>query len=376
MKHLKFLLKITTMLALAFFVGAFATTALGAPQLAVVGGLSAVALAFIPKGQALTGQLNAIVITDIVTEFGAYYRPGGQGMKNLIKKLLQQSVTEAYFPRRITEATVMEAALVSFQRTLQRFQKQWTPVGGATFIPTKIPLHGLKIDDQFYPDEIEESWLGFLADNDLDRKEWPIVRYMVEGSLDRAQEDLELYEIYKGVLGVLTPGTANAAGTSLQGIKATINAHITAGDTTPVVVGAAPSTALLYVNYIEQIINSTPRLLRNNLDFVFVEEDKADLFRDGMIAKYNQAYLAIDDNKLTKMRHNNIQVVGLPSMAGSSKVWATPKFNRQGGIKKPKNESIMRIENVDRLVKIYTDYRKGFGMWDPSLIVTNDVETT
>src|SRR5690606_17915047 len=215
--------------------------------------------------------LNATVITDIIAEFNAYYRPGGQGMKNLITKLLQRSVTEAYFPRRITEATIMDNALVSFQRALQRFQKQWTPTGGATFVPTSIQLTALKIDEEFYPDEIEESWLGFLADNNLDRKTWPLVRFMVEGALDKAQEDLELAEIYHGVLGTLTPGTANAAGTSLNGIKTTINAHITAAKTVPVVVGAAPSTALAYVNYIEEIINSTPRLLRNNLDFVFVE---------------------------------------------------------------------------------------------------------
>src|SRR5690606_36150143 len=207
--------------------------------------------------------LNAIVITDIIAEFNAYYRPGGQGMKNLITKLLQRSVTEAYFPRRITEATIMDNALVSFQRALQRFQKQWTPTGGATFVPTSIPLTALKIDEEFYPDEIEESWLGFLADNNLDRKTWPLVRFMVEGALDKAQEDLELLEIYKGVVGTITPGTATAAGESLNGIRKTINDAITAGSTTSTALGALPTDPAAFVEYVEALVKSAPRLLIN-----------------------------------------------------------------------------------------------------------------
>lgn len=375
MKHLHFTLKTVCILMLTFFFGDFVASAAGFEAMGTAVGLSAVALAFVPKGLA-KGQLNAIVITDIIAEFGAYYRPGGQGMKNLIKKFLEKSVTEAYFPRRITEATIMEAALVSFQRVLQRFQKQWSPTGGATFTPTKIPLFGLKIDEEFYPDEIEESWLGFLADNSLDRKEWPIVRFMVEGALDKAQEDLELFEIYKGVLGTITPGTATPAGASMNGIRTQINGFITSGDIVPVTMGAIPTVAKDYVTYVEDLVNSASRQLRNKLDFVFMNEDLADLFRDGMTEKYNVNYLAIEDAQLTKMRHNNIKVVGLPSMAGDDKVWATPQFNRQGGIKKPNNERIMRIENVDRLVKIYTDYYKGFGFWNPEWVVTNDLELT
>src|SRR5690554_5892607 len=103
MKHLKFLSKASILLALAFFVGAFLAVAGEVPQYAVLAGSATVALAFIPKGELSKSQLNAIVITDIIAEFNAYYRPGGQGMKNLITKLLQRSVTEAYFPRRITE---------------------------------------------------------------------------------------------------------------------------------------------------------------------------------------------------------------------------------------------------------------------------------
>lgn len=359
------------MLILAFSLGVFAANAAGYEQFAVATGVTAVALAFVPKGMGRM-QLNAIVITDIITEFGNYYRPGGQGLKDLMKKLMQKSVTESYFPRRITEATVLEKALVEFARALQRFQKQWTPIGGATLTPAKIPLFKLKIDEEFYPDEIEESWLGFLADNNLDRKQWPIVRYMVEGALDKAQEDLELLEIYKGVVGTITPGTATAAGESLNGIRKTINDAITAGGVTPVALGAIPTDPADFVTYVEDLVKSAPRLLINQLDHVFMDQDRAELFRDGMTAKYNVNYLAVEDAKLTKMRHNNITVVGLPSMDGSDKIWATPKFNRQMGIKKPANEGIMRIENVDRLVKIYTDYYKGYGFWIDEYIVTND----
>src|SRR3546814_6502021 len=94
----------------------------------------------------LSGQLNTITITDVITEWGAVYRAGGEGVKDLLTKLKQRSVTAKYFPTRITEKTVLEKALAEFTRVLQRFQKGWTPIGGTTFTPEKIPLYKLKID--------------------------------------------------------------------------------------------------------------------------------------------------------------------------------------------------------------------------------------
>lgn len=371
---LKLSLKTFALLATSFFFGAFAAGVLGFPESAVTGGAILVAASFIPYGN-LKASFYTIIAADIVTEWGAYYRAEGQGMKDLMLKLVQRSVTAAYFPTRITEKTILEKASAEFTRVLQRFQKTWTPVGGVTFEPLKIPLYKLKIDLQETPDDVEETWAGFLGDHSLSRKEWPFTRWYLTNALIQADKDLENYEIYNGVPGTITPGTATAAGASLKGIKKQINEFVAAGKTAPVVLGAVPTTdALAFVTYVENLFKGSSRLLRNELDYGFMSEDLHDLFRDGMRLKYNVQYPSVDETKITKLRNDNIKIVGLPSMAGSTKIWSTPEWNRQAGFKKPMNERIFEVENVDRTVKAYTDYYRGFGFWIPQYVVTNDVE--
>jgi hypothetical protein len=377
MKHLKFALFVVCALAVSFILGCVLAQAFGIPEYAASVGCAFTLLNFIPKGLEYRYTLNFIDAADIVTEWKALYRQQGQGIKDIMLKLKQKSVTEAYFPRRNTDQTIMEKAVAEFARVLQRFQKAYTPIGGVSFEPLKIALYKLKIDLAEYPDELEESWLGFLADNDLDRKQWPFVKWFLTNALIQQEEDLELLEIYKGVPGTITPGTPTAAGTSLLGIKKQINDFNTAGRLDLKVLGAVPTTdAVLFVEYVEEMVKMIPRLLRNELDYIFMNEDLRDLFRDGMREKYNTQYPQVDEKLITKLRNDNIQIAGLPSMTGSTKLWTTPVWNRQSGLKKSGNPETFKVENVDRQVKAYTDYFKGFGFWVPEYLVSNDVELT
>lgn len=361
-------------LALSFCLGAFVAIAADAPQYAITSGLVMTALCFIPKGEKFKASIFTITATDVVTEWGALYRPQGQSVKDIMLKLMQKSVTAAYFPTRITTATILEKATAEFSRVLQRFQKEFTPIGGVTFKPIKIPLYKLKIDLQETPDDLEESWLGFLADNNLDRRKWPFITWYLTNALLQSDKDLEMNEIYSGVPGAIVSGTATAAGASLKGIKKQINEFDTAGKLLKITMGAVPTDPEEYVEYVEEMIKQVPRLLRNELDFVFVQEDGHDLFREGMRLKYNAIYQQVDETKITRLRNDNIKVVGLPSMAGSDKIWTTPQWNRQAGFKKPENNQVFEVEKVDRKVKAYTDYYKGFGFWIPEYLVSNDVE--
>lgn len=371
-------LKTICLVAIAFLFGSFVAHASGAPDYSALAGTLTACLTLIPNKIGV-GQLNTIAAGDIVTEWGALYRAEGQNVKDILLKLTQRSVTAGYFPTRITEKTILEKATAEFSRVLQRFQKDFTPVGGTTFKPVKIPLYKLKIDLKETPDDLEESWLGFLADSNLKRKDWPFIKWYLTNALIQAEKDLEMEEIYKGVPGVVTPGTATAAGASLKGIKKQINEANTAGKLLKISMGAIPDTSTdagkkEFVEYVEDMFKQTPRLLRNELDFGFMNEDRHDDFRDGMRLKYNVNYESVAETKITKLRNDNIQIVGLPSMVGSDKIWSTPVWNRQGGFKKPGNEKIFEVENVDRTVKAYTDYYKGYGFWILEYLMSNDVE--
>lgn len=376
MKLLNLTLKTIVLVAMAFLFGAGGAIAAGVPDLALPAGALFTAFTLIPKGPSLKGALFTITAADVVTEWGALYRPQGQGVKDIMLKLRQKSVTAGYFPQRITDATIMEKVSAAFARVLQRFQKTYTPIGGTTFEPVKIPLYKLKIDVLETPDDLEETWLGFLADSSLKRQDWPFIKWYLSMLADQADSDLERYEIWSGVPGSITQGTATAAGASLKGIKKQINEANDAGKLNLINMGAVPADAEDFVDYIEDMWAQTDRLLRNEIDFIFMEEDKKDLFRDGMRAKYNTMYNQVGDNDITKLRNNNVQIIGLPAMVGSDKIWYSPSWNRQAGFKKPGNVNVFQVENVDRNVKAYTDYYKGFGFWLPEYLTSNDVELT
>jgi len=313
-------------------------------------------------------------ISEIIAEHGAVYKAGSASMTDLRTKYVQKSESQAFFPTFPTDSTILDGGRAEFSNVIQRFQTAWTPKGGVTITPEKVQLYEIKIDFQELPDKIEASWLGFLADKELDRTKWPIVKWLCEGLLEKSDEDMELYEIYGGVPAVITPGTATPAGGSMMGIKKLINTAITAGKCVPISMGAVPTGEVAFVDYVEDFVDQIPEILRSQIDYIFMSKTLQQRFQRGMRTKYNVNYAQVTD--LLLVQDTKIQVAGLASHTGSNKIWATPRNNRIRPIKKPKNPKIFKIENVDRLVKCYTDWWEAVGFWCYAYLFTNDVELT
>lgn len=323
-----------------------------------------------------------INIEDIKTEFGLFYKDGGQGLKDVARRLQQRSVSEqALGDLRITTETKLHKASSEMTRVMQAFQKGWTPISTISFDVESIDLHSWKIDAEVYPDEIEESWLGFLASSDLDRKTWPFVKYWIDSVLKQYEYDYEMHEVFHGVRGVITPKTATEAGKSINGFNKVINDLITAGKTAPIMDVAVPTDPVEFVTYMEKMTNEIPAIYRGMLEPWRMSEELGERFVDGMDKKYNGTYAR--ENDLFKIRNrpatiatykneNGVVIPGLPSHHGSEKIWTTIRGNSVVGKKKQGNSGILRLENIDRLVKAYTDGYTGVGFWVGGYVFTND----
>lgn len=366
-------LKTILLLSIAFVFGFTASTAYGAPDVAPAVGLVFTAFCFIPN-QLTAGSFASITATDIVSEWGQVIRSNRAAATDLMMELRVKSETESIFTRRITDLTVLEKANVQFARVLQRFQTGFTPIGGVTFKPNKINLYRLKIDAQETPDILVETWLTFLTDNKLNRKEWPFAKWYAAELLKKSVEDFERFEVFGGVPGTITPGVATAQGTQILGIRKQLNDGHAAGKTRTLTMGAVPTDPLLFVKYIEdmsKLAMSANEVLFQEIDAFNMSKQLVRRFKEGMRAKYNMAYNQTD---LVTIIDTNVAIRGLNSHVGSNKIWATPAWNRECGIKGPENENVMAIENVDRQVKFYTDFFKGIGFWQPEYIYQNDVD--
>lgn len=324
-----------------------------------------------------------ITVADVITEYGKYYLNSGQNLQVLFKRFYRPSITASYFASRPTENTIWQLAQAELDRVLQPFQKQFTPIGTLTFKPNPIPLFRIKIDKQEYPDDIAESWLGFLEGEGVDRTQWPFVRWFIEQHiLPKAAEDHEMNEVFKGVYAAPTAGTAGAISTSMNGIKKVQDALVTAGRITPITTGdpddadgagagTTPMTDAEWCTAVENFISSIDTKYRRLVDYIFMSEDLELRFRRGKRAKYNTYFLQ-EANLETVADFPNAKVVGLPSHNGSKRIWTSLPNVRVRPLKKAQLQSFLKVEGVDRLVKLYTDWYEGLGYTIPEMVFINE----
>lgn len=324
-----------------------------------------------------------MTITDIVAEFGAYYINQGQNASRLVQLLYRKSVTDSLFRSIVTDDTVYRASQTRLGRILQSFQKGWTPLGAMTATPIAIPQFKMKADVEETPDDLEATWLGFLADGSLDRKVWPFVRWLMETHLlPQIQEDYELYEVFNGVHAAPVNGVPGAAGTAMDGIKKIINTQVTAGRIVPISLGAIPDDPAAFVDYVEAFTDRINVRYRGVPMNVAMNETLSLRYARGKRAKYGKDFMSVSapvtpdgdqplltGNKIEETRH---QVVGLPSMGNSLKIWCTPYDNTVRLAKKSQNVQQFQIESVTRLVRLFTDFWKGLGFLIPEAVFTND----
>src|SRR5664279_2361585 len=123
----------------------------------------------------------SITTSAIIAEYGAYYQDAGQNKKRILTKLSQgrQIVDECCTPIK-TDDTIFRLANATFRSLVQPFQKTFTQKGGAEIVPNEIRVYRFKMDDEFMPDELYATWLGFLTAKQVDRKEWPFVKWLIE----------------------------------------------------------------------------------------------------------------------------------------------------------------------------------------------------
>ncbi len=317
--------------------------------------------------------MSAINITALLAQYGEFYKKGSQSTRDLYRKLYKDAEFDSLFTMLPTEDTVIRNVQVTSNPVLQAFQKQFTPAGGMGFLPQPIDLFQIKADDDVYPDEIEKSYLGFLANSNLDREQWPLVRYWIEEVLFKQFiEDID-NEAFKAVFVAPTAGTAGTPAQSMNGFKKVIQNLVAGGHTTPIATGALNATPATFVGQIEAFVEGIPAHIRSRFSMTIAMSDVlANRFRKGMREKYNMNYPQTELNKLIDFP--NITVKGFNAMAGSNKIFtsASPLIL---GMKRP--TELVQIGKKDlRLIQASTDHWRGYGVADPRYFYTNDLENT
>lgn len=303
----------------------------------------------------------SVTVTDLKTEYGAYYENNPANMARLYSAIRQKSVTVEHATPKITKDTIYKGSKTSLGNIVQPFQKGFTPNVDLVFTPATINLFKMKIDLAMYPDDIVESWAGFLASiEETERKNWPLIRFAIEEEIvPQIIEDLEVNAYWNGVFATPTPGTPGATNTSMDGLKKILDDGITATEVNVVSLtgGITSSNAL---DQIELFSDSIPDKFEGvPMIMAMSPANRKKYFRDKRNTQGGNTNYG-DKTKLVIDDAEHIEVVGLPSMAGSNYIWCTPKKNYLH-IKREKSITKPRVEEAKRECSFMTDFTEGLG---------------
>jgi hypothetical protein len=305
----------------------------------------------------------SIVTTDIVTAFGAHYLNEGQNLDSLKEAIRQPSVTPSFAIPIIIEGDVYRSSNAALGEIVQGFQKAFTSKGDLTFTPNEIPLRNAKVDLSLYPDDVKGKWLGFLASLTIqERAQWPLVKYLLERHVvPQIPHDMETKAYWGGSYVAPTPGTAGTAAGTMDGLKKLIDAGLTATTINAIALTALPTPTSIF----DAIEEFTDDMLADNEALegakirVFMEPKfLRNYFRDKRNTHGNDVNYVAGVNTVDFTP--NIELVALPSMAGSGYIFATPVENfvhlrRVNGMQDPK------VEEARREVALMLDWYEGIG---------------
>ena len=351
-------LKIFLSLCIVLLIGAAAGFVLGVSPMITMP-IVFVASLLVPNQKGILAFAATINLADLKSEFGTYI---GTNEQDILKLLTQPTETIKYMTSKFTRDLKWRAAKAYIDSIVQGFQKAWTPKGTAVFTPIEIEQRRHKFDVEFYPDEVFESWLGFLADESKSRAEWPISRYIIEQLIiPKVDEDRELKIIGIGEYASISEGVAQATGLSADGFV-TILQNLKDGGTSNVNFINTDLETFTDTNIFEMIENFAKqvsylyrnrqmRLFLNTYWYMAYHLRRRDLH--GLDTNYNGMKDVVEGT--------NLILTPLPSMGQKNLIFATPKDNFIRVLNLNEGASNIFFETIDRKLKVWGDWHEAPG---------------
>lgn len=311
----------------------------------------------------------SITTTSIVQEYGAYYIDAGQNKKRILTMLSQgREITDFATPIK-TDDTIFRLANATFRTLVQPFQKTFTQKGGVEIVPNEIRQYRFKIDDEFMPDELYATWLGFLTQKSVDRKDWPFVKWLIEVYYARQiDQDMELNEYYKGIYAAPVAGTAGTDGTGMNGLQKQIQAGVDALKINSVNLGALDKTTIF--DQVESFTDSIAEVYQGIKMNVFMSRY---WYKKYMQDKRAQGfYQRTSDKDIDgKIDFTPLDVKPLACMVGTDDIFCTPVENFIHISPATLTKNQFKLEEAKRSVAVMADWSEGLGFGINEAVWTN-----
>lgn len=306
-------------------------------------------------------------ITQIVNEFGARYTENGPGQAEIIKKIRAGNTTTKYFQGIMTDKSHVRSLHENMDVRVQSYQKDFTPAGSAEIQGKEQKIYPLKIDETLDPDELFESYLGYMAERKVDPKDMPFVKYVVDIYMEDAVHKLEQLAYYHGNYVAPTAGTPGVTAACMDGIGTQIGDAITAGSITPITTSAITDEDSVEGALKQFILGMGANTTA--VDYIFMSAHNAQLLSFKLDRRSDGSGKELNPLAPFEVPYGNKVIVGLTSMGTSDRIWATPRYNRKHYYNASKR---MMMQPDKRLVHLLIDWNEALVLDNPRQVFVND----
>ncbi len=311
-------------------------------------------------------------ISEIKAAYGAYYEASGQNKNRILGMLTQGLVTPGICTPMKTDDTIFRLAQLTIGSLVQSFQKGWTPKNSEAFTPNELRLFHMKVDAEIWPDDVEATWLGFLASDAVDRKDWPLIKFLIEhpeqGYIAKINQDMELLEYGKGVYQAPENGVAGVTGKSMDGLITLIQRGVNNDTMNSVNIGTLNTSTIF--DQVETFVDGISEIYQNtSMDVCMSPKWVRAYFRDKRAAGFYDRSSAKEIDESIDFCPQRVKA--LPSLSGTDTIFATPKPNLIHLTKKSKNKTNIKIEESKRQVSLLCDWWEGLGFGMNACVWTN-----
>lgn len=323
-----------------------------------------------PLGSLATGiDLTGINPVDIVSDLSKYMSIEKNQM-NFFRRLRNGLELAPYVKSIGGQVGTYVGVSSTTSELLQAFQQGWTPKGTTSFVGFENKIYKLKMDyvlDNI--DSIVDSWLFFLSDEAIERKDWPLTRYIIEMELlPKATEELNT-AMCRGSFTAPTPGTAGNSINSMAGLLTTITAQIADSALTPIVTGSI--SAANAVTRFETFMDGIDPLVADKGGVILCSTTVARFYKK----HYRSLFGATNDqaakNNLS-LDEYNVKIVGLNGFGSSQRLVFTQAGNLIHLYDKMIAPTGFNVEKEKRNVNIFTDWHCGIGFQSIQGVFAND----
>lgn len=319
---------------------------------------------------------NTVNVDEMYSEFGTYLSQANIRL-DILQKLSQKTESQQYMTTKMA-ITEWRAATALITSVVQQFVAKWTPLGSSKFTPLTIKNRHHKVNLPITPDDINDSWLSYLYDEQVTPEQMPVTRFIIERLLRPAiDRDIEMLMIATGVyeeLGEVTEGNAGqATGKNMDGYvtilkkeKATGTSDINFYDPS-LVAGLESFTEITFDNvvdviegYVDYVSKTAPLYAKAGMN-IFIDPDVYRMFKK----KYRELYPTTknEDKNNDKPDFSNLVFVPLNAMTDTGTFFSTPKENFIRLIHKNAagGETKLWMQTENYTVKVFAEFWLGVG---------------